>query len=111
MDVVDNISIVNRDGVVVENKTRTLVVRFETEKNREDVYNNLRNLKGKPCWNQISVAPDLTKIQCVEEKENYKKLLQEKKQKEEENTGNGTWKIVGNRGRKRLVYISDLSRG
>ena len=32
IDVVDNISVVNRDGVVVENKPRTLVVRFETEK-------------------------------------------------------------------------------
>ena len=109
--VVANISVAYRVGVEVANKPRTLVVRFETERNCEDVYNNLRNLKGKPRWNRISVAPDLTKIQCVEEKENYKKLLQEKKQKEEENTGNGPWKIVGNRGRKRLVYISDLFRG
>ena len=87
------------------------MVRFETEKNRENVYNNLRNLKGKSRWNRISVLLDWTKVQCIEEKLTYKKLLQEKKQIEEENTGNGTWKIVGNRGRKRLVYISDLSRG
>ena len=99
-----NISVAYRVGVEVDNKPRTLVVRFEMERNREDVYNNLRNLKGKPRWNRISVAPDLTKIQCVEEKENFKKLLQEKKQKEEENTGNGIWKMVGNRG-ENLVHI------
>ena len=105
--VVANISVVYRVGVAVENKPRTLVVRFETEKNREDVYENLRNLKGKSRWNRISVAPDWTKIQRIKEKGTYKKLLQENKQKEEEHTGNGTWKIVGNRGKKRLVYISD----
>ena len=71
------------------------------------MYNNLRYLKEKSRWNRISVTPDWTKVQCIEEKLTYKKLLQEKKQKEEENTGNGTWKIVGDWGNKKLVYISD----
>ena len=66
--VVANVSVVYRVGVAVKKKPRTLVVRFETEKNREDVYNNLRNLKGKSRWNRISVTPDWTKVQCIEEK-------------------------------------------
>ena len=45
--VVAAISAVYRVGAVVENRPRTLVVRFETEQNRNGVYNNLRNLRGK----------------------------------------------------------------
>ena len=81
------------------------MVKFETEQNRDGVYNNLRNLRGKQRWNQISVVTDLTKIQCLEEKATYKKLLEEKKQKDEENIGDGVWKIRGVRGKKKLVYI------
>ena len=103
--VVAAISAVYRIGVVTENRPRTLVVKFEIEQNRNGVYNNLRNLGGKHCWNQISVVPDLTKIQCLEEKATYKKLLEEKKQKDEEKIGVGAWKIRGVRGKKKLVYV------
>ena len=105
--VVANISAVYRvGGDVVENRPRTLVVKFATEQDRDGIYNNLRNLKGKLRWNRISVVPDLTKIQYQDEKAKYKKLLEEKKKKDDENTGNGIWKIVGVRGKKKLVYIS-----
>ena len=103
--VVAAISAVYRVGVVTENRPRTLVVRFKTEQNRNGVYNNLRNLRGKQRWNQISVVPDLTKTQCQEEKATFKKLLEEKKQKDEENIGDGVWKIRGVRGKKKLVYV------
>ena len=104
--VVANISAVNRvGGGVVENRPRTLVVKFATEQDQDGIYNNLRNLKGKLRWNRISVVPDLTKIQYQDEKAKYKELLEEKKKKENENTGNGVWKIVGVRGKKKLVYI------
>ena len=62
------ISAAYRVGAVVGSRPRTLVVKFQTEQNRYGVYNKLRNLRGKQRWNQISVAPDLTKIQCQEEK-------------------------------------------
>ena len=87
-----------RVGALAENRPRTLVVKFETEQNRDGVYNNLRNLRGKQRWNQISVVLDLTKFQCLEEKATkniqktaYKKLLEEKKQKDKENVGDGVW--------------------
>ena len=104
--VAANISTVYRvGGGVVENRPRILVVKFATERDRDGIYNNLRNLKGKPRWNKISVVPDLTKIQYQDEKAIYKNLLEEKKKKNDENTGNGVWKIVGVRGKKKLVYI------
>ena len=68
------ISAVYRVGVVAGNRPRTLVVKFETEQNRNEVYNNLRNLRGKDRWNKISVVPDLTKMQCLEEKVTYKQV-------------------------------------
>ena len=91
-------------GAVVGSRPRTLVVKFQTEQNRYGVYNKLRNLRGKQRWNQISVAPDLTKIQCQEEKATYKKLLEEKKQTNKENIEDGVWKIRGGKGKKKLVY-------
>ena len=92
-------------GAVVGSRPWAPVVKFETEQNCDGVYNNLRNLRGKHCWNQISVAPDLTKIQCQEEKATYKKLLEEKKQKDKENIGDGVWKIRDVWGRKNLFMF------
>ena len=105
------ISAVYRVGVVAGNRPRTLVVKFETERNRNEVYNNLCNLRGKQRWNKISVVPDLTKIQCLEEKTTYKKLLEEKKQKDKENIGDGVWKIRDVWGRKNLfMFVSSNFR-
>ena len=70
--VVAAISAVYRVGAVVENRPRTPVIRFETEQNRDGVYNNLRSLRGKQRWIQISVVPDFTKTQCQEEKATFK---------------------------------------
>ena len=66
--------------------------------------NNLWKLKGKSHWDRVSIVQDLTKIQCAEEKIEYQKLLEEQKQKNEENSENGVWKIVGSRGKKLLIF-------
>ena len=91
---------------MVENRPRTLVVKFATEQDRDGIFNNLCNLKEELRWNRISVVPDLTKIQYQDEKAKYRELLGEKKKKDDENTGNGAWKIVSVKGKKKLVYIS-----
>ena len=103
--VMANVNSVYRVGATVENRPRPLVVHFATEYDRDQVINNLRNLKGQTQWNRISVVPDLTKIQCTQEKIMYKQLLEEIKQKNEENTQNGIWKIVGSRGNRRTAFI------
>ena len=54
--VVAAISAVYRVGAVAENRPGTHLVKFETEQNRNGVYNNLSNLRGKQRWNQISVV-------------------------------------------------------
>ena len=99
-----SVSSVYRVGNATTNKPRPLVVRFLLESHKDSVKNNLRKLKGKSRWDRISIVQDLTKIQCAEEKIEYQKLLEEQKQKNEENTENGVWKIVGSRGKKLLIF-------
>ena len=102
-----SVSSVYRVGNCVGDKPRPLVVRFYTASDRESVKNNLRKLKGKIRWDGVLIVPDLTKMQCAEEKIKIKQLLEEQKRKNEESTENGTWKIVGNRGKRRLVFKPD----
>ena len=103
--VVANVNSVYCVGATVENRPRPLVVQFATDPDQDQVNNNLQNLKGQTRWNQISVVPDMTKLQCTQEKIIYKQLLEEIKQKNEENTQNGIWKIVGSRGNRRTTFI------
>ena len=102
-----SVSSVNRVGNCVGDKPRPLVVRSHTASDRESVKNNLRKLKGKIRWDRVLIVPDLTKMQCAEEKIKIKQLLEEQKRKNEESTENGTWKIVGNRGKRQLVFKPD----
>ena len=99
-----SVSSVYRVGNTTTNKPRPLVVRFFSASDKDSVKNNLRKLKGKSRWDRISIVQDLTKIQCAEEKIEYQKLLEEQKQKNEENSENGVWKIVGSRGKKLLIF-------
>ena len=99
-----SVSSVYRVGNTTTNKPRPLVVRFLSESDKDSVKNNLRKLKGKSRWDRVSIVQDLTKIQCAEEKIEYQKLLEEQKQKNEENSENGVWKIVGSRGKKVLIF-------
>ena len=93
-----------RIGEEKEGKPRPLVICFATKQGRDQLYSNLRNLKGRDKWNKVSVVPDLTKLQCVEEKKIYQQLLEEvTKKNEESEEGDGLWKVVGKRGTKRIV--------
>ena len=44
---------------------------------------------------------------CRGKKNKIKQLLEEQKRKNEESTENGAWKIVGNRGKRQLVFKPD----
>ena len=94
-----------RIGKEVEGQARPLVIHFWTKQERNDVFANLKNLKGQVKWNKISVSPDLTKIQCAEEKQIYNLLLKEAQEKNEAiDVGKGFWKVIGGRGNKRIVF-------
>ena len=90
-----------RIGKRVEGKSRPLIIRFTSKHERDDVYGRLKNLKGQTRWNNVSVALDLTKMQCTEEKRIYD-LLAEKN--EAIDVREGSWKVIGGRGKKRIVF-------
>ena len=69
------------------------------------MYRNLRNLRGQDKWNKVSVVPDLTKFQYMEEMKIYQQLLEEATKKNEESEeGNGLWKVIRRRGNKQIVF-------
>ena len=81
-----------------------LVIRFLSKHERNEVYGKLKNLKGQEKWNKISVSPDLTKMQCMEEKQLFDILSKQAKEKNESSdTRDGLWKVIGRRGNKQLV--------
>ena len=89
-----------------KNYPRPLVLRFATEHNRFAVESNLCNLKGKENWYRVSIVPDLTKLQCLEEKQKFRALQEEVQKKNEENVEGGYYKIVGRRGSKHCIHVS-----
>ena len=94
-----------RVGKVVEGKFRPLIIRFTSKHDRDDVYDRLKNLKGQSRWNSVSVTLDLTKMQCTEEKQIYNLLAKKAQDKNEViDVSEGFWKVIGGRGRKRIVF-------
>ena len=93
-----------RVGKGTEGRARPLVIRFLSKHERNEVYSKLKNLKGQEKWNKISVSPDLTKMQCMEEKQLFDILSKQAKEKNEASDArDGLWKVIGRRGNKRLV--------
>ena len=94
-----------RIGKGVEGKSRPLIIRFASKHERDDVYGRLKNLKGQTRWTNISVTLDLTKMQCMEEKEIYNLLAKKAQEKNEViDVREGFWKVIGGRGKKRIVF-------
>ena len=93
-----------RVGKGTEGRARPLIIRFLSKHERNEVYSKLKNLKGQEKWNKISVSPDLTKMQCMEEKQLFDILSKQAKEKNETSDArDGLWKVIGRRGNKRLV--------
>ena len=63
------------------------------------------SLKGQTRWNNVSVTLDLTKMQCTEEKRIYDLLAKKAQEKNEAiDVREGSWKVIGGRGKKRIVF-------
>ena len=93
-----------RVGKGTEGRPRPLIIRFLSKHERNEVYGKLKNLKGQKKWNKISVSPDLTKMQCMEDKKLFIILSDKAKERNEaSNAREGVWKVIGRRGNKRLV--------
>ena len=102
-----------RAGKKAENgKPRPMIVRVEDEETRQKLLTNARKLARKEEWKTIYVSPDLTWQQREEAREEERKLREEAEKKTEEakNSGRGEGKyvVVGPRGRRRLVWRTEI---
>ena len=69
-----------------------------------------RKLKGMAKWQGVSTSHDLTKMECMEERNKELILKQEAESKNavlsELEKHSKFWKVIGGRGRRRVVLIT-----
>ena len=90
-----------------DGKPRPLIVRFKEEEKKERALNDARKLARKDEWKRVFLAPDLTPKQREEDRrkeEERKKEAEEKTAKATEEGKQGKWIVVGQRGRRRVVW-------
>ena len=89
-------------------KPRPLIVKVKSEEKRERLRRNARLLSRSDDWKTVFVSEDLTWKQREEARKQAREMKEEaeKKTEESKNEGKtGEWRVVGPRGRKRVVYV------
>jgi uncharacterized coiled-coil protein SlyX len=102
----------HRAGKRVADKIRPViiicfVISFETPEVKETVLAKAKNLAGKEKFKKVFLAPDMTKRQREDEWDKEVQMREEVKQKNlemtEEEKKESEWRLVGMRGKRRLV--------
>ena len=104
-----------RAGKKVEGgKPRPLIIRVEDDDTREQLLKHARRLARKDEWRNVFISPDLTWKQREEARKEEKKLREEADRKNEEakNEGrtDGKWTVIGQKGRRRVVWWENRER-
>ena len=85
---------------------RPIIIKLENQEKKAHILFKAKNLKNNKKWQGISIAHDLTKMQCQEAKMKemqLRKTVHEKNaQLTESERSKKAWKIVGGRGNRRL---------
>ena len=96
-----------------DGKPRPMIVRIEREETRQRLLSNARKLARKEEWRSVFVAHDLTWKQREEARMEEKKLREEADRKTQEakngGRGGGRYIVVGQRGRRRVVWKEGLA--
>ena len=90
-----------------DGKPRPLIIRFKEEEKKERALNEARKLARKEGWKKVFLSPDLTPKQREEDRkkeEERKKEAEEKNAKARDEGKQGKWIVVGQRGRRRVVW-------
>ena len=99
-----------RAGKKVEgsDRPRPLIVRVADDHTRQMLLENARKLARKEEWRRVFLSPDLTWQQREEARKEERKLRSEAERKMEEakngGRGGGRFVVVGQRGRRRVVW-------
>ena len=112
----DVVEVKFRAGRKVESgKPRPIIVKVRDGETREKMLRNARELGRKEEWKKVFIGPDLTFKQREEAREEDKKLREEAERKSDEakNEGRtgGRYVVVGQRGRRRIVWWEERGRG
>ena len=105
INIESDLKFVARVGEYSDEKVRPVTVGFRNINNRDKVLISAWKLGKSKNHHEISISPDLTKIQLSKEKE----LQQEAKDKNEALTGddakNYIWKLIGVQGQRQLKKV------
>ena len=88
-------------------RPRPLIVQVSDDETRERIFKGARNLSRVPAMKKVFVGQDMTWAQREEARKEEKQLreIADKKNEEAKNEGkSGKWVLVGQRGRRRLVW-------
>ena len=95
-----------------DGKPRPMIVRIEREETRQRLLSNARKLARKEEWRSVFLSHDLTWKQREEARMEEKKLREEADRKTQEakngGRGGGRYIVVGQRGRRRVVWKEGL---
>ena len=91
-----------------EERPRPMIVRIADEETRQRLLENARKLARKEEWKRVFVSQDLTWQQREAARQEERKLREEAERKTEEakneGRGGGKYVVVGQRGRRRVVW-------
>ena len=107
----DNINMrISRLGTIAENKMRPMRITFRNMEVRNQIFSAAKNLKGNTKWKNVSIAPDLTKIQQKLGKKKREELLSlastKNSERNQRDIDNGyEYKVIGNYGQGTLRMV------
>ena len=96
-----------RVGKYEDGRKRPVIVKFLDIAKKFEILLNAKNLKGKAKWAGVAIAHDLTKLQCLQEKERelHLRLEAEKRNASCPDIGGRSWRVVGVRGSRRVALV------
>ena len=104
------VKFVNRVGEKPKDgKPRPMIIGFRDISIRDDILKNAFKLKNST-FSHVRVVPDLTKMQRTEEQELFEEAGNRNENMTEPDSLNFEWRVVGQKGAKRLQKVRKLKR-
>ena len=109
LNTVTDVQSMYRVGRPSAEKKRPIIIKLTSSDMKREILFKARNLKGNPRWKGVAITHDLTKLQCLEEKNHELKLRHEAEINNamfsEVEKQIKVWKVVRGRGRWHLALV------
>ena len=109
LNTVTDVQSMYRVGRPSAEKKRPIIIKLTSSDMKREILFKARNLKGNPRWKGVVITHDLTKLQCLEEKNHELKLRHEVQKNNsmlsEVEKQIKVWRVVGGRGRRHLALV------